>query len=163
MFNKINYGIAILVIILIAIYFTLGEIEKSNDLPRQDHLIGDQQHSNYSTQQQHGLELIAHAYKNKLSNIQVHSTGRVVAVLPDDNEGSRHQKFVLELANGQTILIAHNIDLAPSIKSLQKGDMVEFYGVYEYSSKGGVIHWTHHDPRGRHIEGWLMHQGEQYK
>ena len=64
---------------------------------------------------------------------------------------------------GQTLLVAHNIDLAPCISSLTAGDRVEFYGEYEWNSQGGVIHWTHHDPAGRHAEGWLRHRGRVYK
>lgn len=54
------------------------------------------------------------------------SEGRVKAILRDDNEGSRHQKFILSLNNGLTILVAHNIDLSPRIENLKKGDVVEF-------------------------------------
>ena len=64
----------------------------------------------------------------------------MVVLLKDDNEGFRHQKFILELSSGQTVLVAHNIDLAPRIQNIQKGDQVEFFGEYEYSDKGGVIH-----------------------
>ena len=103
------------------------------------------------------------AYKNRQSDVQVEGAGRVVKVLPDDNEGSRHQKFILELGSGQTILIAHNIDLAPRIPGLREGDSVAFYGEYEWNDKGGVVHWTHHDPQGRHADGWLKHQGKRYQ
>jgi hypothetical protein len=58
--------------------------------------------------------------------------------LPDDNEGGWHQKFIIRLLSGQTILIAHNIDLAPKIGSLQEGDTVEFFGQYEWNGKGGL-------------------------
>jgi hypothetical protein len=107
--------------------------------------------------------LIQAAYENRQSDVQVEGAGRVVKVLPDDNKGSRHQKFILELASGQTLLIAHNIDLAPRIPDLHEGDRVSFYGEYEWNERGGVVHWTHHDPQGRHVDGWLKHQGKRYQ
>ena len=94
---------------------------------------------------------------------QVSGSGKVVRILSDDNEGSRHQRFILGLSSGQTLLVAHNIDLAPRISSLQTGDTVKFYGEYETNSQGGVIHWTHHDPQGRHVAGWLEHEGRRYQ
>lgn len=84
-------------------------------------------------------------------------------MLADDNNSSRHQKFILQLQKGLTVLVAHNIDLSSRIDGLQKGDAVEFYGEYEYSEKGGVIHWTHHDPQQRHVDGWLKYKGRTYQ
>ena len=107
--------------------------------------------------------LIQAAYENRQSDVQVEGAGRVVKVLPDDNKGSRHQKFILELASGQTLLIAHNIDLAPRIPDLHEGDRVSFYGEYEWNERGGVVHWTHHDPQGRHVDGWLKHDGKTFQ
>ncbi len=110
-----------------------------------------------------GVQEISSAYAAKASDIQVSSSGVVVKLLSDDNTGSRHQRFILKLSSGQTVLIAHNIDLAPKITSLQTGDSVEFLGEYEWNNKGGVVHWTHHDPAGRHQGGWLMHNGRKYE
>ena len=107
--------------------------------------------------------VIQKAYQNQQSDLQVSGMGVVIRLLPDDNIGSRHQKFILRLSNNQTLLIAHNIDLAPRINNLKKGDKVTFYGEYEWNSKGGVIHWTHHDPNGSHIGGWLKHNGKIYQ
>ena len=110
-----------------------------------------------------GGQSISSAYETRTSNVQVSNTGIVVKVLPDDNKGSRHQKFILKLPSGQTVLIAHNIDLAPKINTISTGDSIEFYGEYEWNAKGGVVHWTHHDPAGRHEDGWLKHNGAVYK
>lgn len=108
-------------------------------------------------------DAIASAYKNKQSDVQVKGSGIVKRVLRDDNEGSRHQKFILRLPDNASILVAHNIDLAPRIPNLQSGDTIEFYGEYEWNEQGGVLHWTHHDPRGRHEGGWLKHRGKTYQ
>ena len=105
---------------------------------------------------------ISNAFNNMQSDLQVKATGTVIKLLRDDNKGSRHQKFILKLSSGQTLLIAHNIDLAPRINSLSKGDRVQFYGEYEWNSKGGVVHWTHKDPNSKHINGWLKHNGHIY-
>ncbi len=103
------------------------------------------------------------AYENHQSDGQVKGSGTVIRILKDDNKGSRHQKFILKLSSRHTILIAHNIDLAPRINSISIGDQVQFYGEYEWNKKGGVVHWTHHDPKGRHVGGWLKHNGSTYQ
>ena len=87
----------------------------------------------------------------------------VEAILPDDNEGSRHQRFIIRLASGNTVLVVHNIDLAPRIDSLREGDRVLVKGEYEWNDRGGLIHWTHHDPRNRHEGSWIDHSGFRYQ
>lgn len=106
---------------------------------------------------------LQNAFQKRLSNLQIAGRGTVVRLLADDRQGSQHQRFILKLASGQTLLVAHNIDLAPRVNGLQVGDLVEFYGEYEWSPQGGVIHWTHHDPAGRHVAGWLHHKGRTYQ
>ena len=107
--------------------------------------------------------IIDKAYSEKRSDVQVQGVGVVVKVLSDDNKGSRHQRFLLKLSSNLTLLVAHNIDLSPRIENLKEGDSVEFYGEYEWNDKGGVIHWTHHDPRKKHKDGWLKHNGQIYQ
>ena len=94
---------------------------------------------------------------------QMCGSGTVIRLLSDDNQGSRHQRFIIEQSSGRTLLIAHNIDIAPKIYSLQKGGLVDFCGEYEYNSKGGVVHWTHHDPQKNHKAGWLEYDGQRYQ
>lgn len=103
------------------------------------------------------------AYTRKLSDVQVLDQGIVIRILPDDLEGSRHQKFILKNKTGQTVLIAHNIDLADRVADLKVGDKVAYSGEYEWNSRGGVVHWTHHDPKGYHVTGWLKVRNKEYK
>ena len=107
--------------------------------------------------------VLEQAFVHHESNLQVQGEGTVIRILPDDLRGSRHQRFILRLASGQTLLVAHNIDLAPRLEGLKPGDTVEFFGEYEWNPKGGVLHWTHHDPNGRHVAGWLKYRGQIYE
>jgi hypothetical protein len=107
-------------------------------------------------------DTIASAFAAHRSGLEVLGQGTVTQVLSDDHDGSPHQRFILMLPSGQTILVAHNIALAERIPSLNNGDVVEFKGEYEWNPQGGVIHWTHADPRGRHETGWLKHDGRTY-
>lgn len=109
-------------------------------------------------------EILAEAFAERRSDVLIRNgSGRVKRLLADDTKGSQHQRFILELGSGQTVLVAHNIDLAPRIPSLRAGDLIEFAGEYEWNDNGGVVHWTHHDPAGRHPGGWLRHQGQVYE
>ncbi len=108
-------------------------------------------------------DAIAAAFEERASDRQISGRGVVSRILPDDNDGSRHQRFILRLESGQTVLISHNIDLAPRIEGLADGDAVSFNGVYEWNDRGGVIHWTHRDPQGRHEAGWIRHGGQTYQ
>lgn len=109
-----------------------------------------------------GAAALAEAYRERRSDLWVEAEGTVRRTLPDDREGSGHQRFIVELAGGQTVLVSHNIDLAPRLP-VEPGDPVRFRGEYEWNDLGGVVHWTHHDPDGRHLGGWLRHEGRTYR
>lgn len=108
-------------------------------------------------------QTLSSAFREHRSGVQVVGEGIVTRLLPDDVKGRRHQRFVVTLSSGQMLIVAHNIDLAPRVKWLQRGDSLAFSGVYEWNETGGVIHWTHHDPRGRHTPGWLWHRGQYFQ
>jgi hypothetical protein len=144
--------LVLIAVVLAAVYF--GGVERG-------FIPGQQQHAD--TSPGGGEQALAAAFENRRSDVQVQGSGRVSKVLPDDNKGSRHQRFIVELASGQTVLVAHNIDLAARVASIKAGDPVEFNGEYEWNERGGVIHWTHHDPRGVHEAGWIKHEGRTYQ
>ncbi len=108
-----------------------------------------------------GDQHILDAFADQRSDMLVEGSAIVDRTLSDDNEGSRHQRFILSLENGHTVLVAHNIDISPKIP-LKAGDWIDYRGEYEWTEQGGVIHWTHHDPQGRHLDGWIFHDGEFY-
>jgi len=116
-----------------------------------------------SATQKGGDDQPGRAFAQRATNVQVEGEGVVSRILPDDLNGSRHQRFIIQLASGQTVLIAHNIDIAQRIDGLAKGDTVRFYGEYVWNEKGGMVHWTHRDPQGKHLAGWLKCMGRTYQ
>lgn len=108
-------------------------------------------------------QVLQDAYSNHSDHVQVQGGGQVIAVLPDDRKGSQHQRFILKLQSGQTVMVAHNIDLAPRIEGLREGDFITFSGEYVWNEDGGVVHWTHRDPQRRHADGWLQRGGQLYQ
>lgn len=165
--RKLHSTLTALVILAALLYFGVSpdELISSADQPgaklvSQSHKPVSEASSHRTTSQRND---VATAYANQQGDVQVRGRGTVVKVLPDDNHGSRHQRFILELASGHTILVAHNIDLAARLPDLRRGASVSFNGEYEYNDKGGVLHWTHHDPAGRHDDGWLEYEGKLYQ
>ena len=92
----------------------------------------------------------------------VEASGLVKKLLSDDSDGSRHQRMILDMRNGQTLLIAHNLDLARRVP-LGVGDRIRFRGMYEWNDLGGLVHWTHHDPLGVEDGGWVKFRTRIYQ
>jgi hypothetical protein len=102
------------------------------------------------------------AFREGRGDFFVELPARVTAILPDDDDGSRHQRFLVELSGGRTLLVAHNIDLAPRVP-VREGDAVLLRGEYAWNERGGVVHWTHRDPQGRREGGFVEHAGRRYR
>jgi hypothetical protein len=109
-----------------------------------------------------GDGVVEQAYAEQRSGVWVEVEGRVTRLLADDREGSQHQRFILALDSGHTVLVAHNIDLAERVP-VRQGGQVRLRGRYEWNDRGGVIHWTHHDPDGSGPGGWVRHAGALYR
>ncbi len=106
---------------------------------------------------------VERAISTHATDIQVTGEGNVLRILSDDRSGAPHQRIILRLSSGQTVLIQYNIEVAQRIDDLKVGDAVNFSGEYIWNDKGGLIHWTHHDPTGRHADGWIKHNGRTYQ
>ena len=109
-----------------------------------------------------GDNAVQAVFDARRSGVWLETGGRVKRVLSDDNDGSRHQRFILEVGAGYTVMVAHNIDLAERIP-VSVGDILSVRGRYEWNERGGVIHWTHDDPQGREQGGWISRSGMFYK
>jgi hypothetical protein len=68
------------------------------------------------------------------------------------------------LASGCNLIvrIEANTDFTGAFP-LARGDRLNVKGEYEYYPLGGVIHWTHRDPRGRHEGGYIGVGGRVYE
>ena len=109
-----------------------------------------------------GERSVLELFENRRSGQMVTVAGLVDRVLADDSAGSRHQRFIVRLESGHTLLVAHNIDLARRVP-LKVGDSVRVLGQYEWNDRGGVLHWTHHDPDGARPGGWVEWSGARYR
>jgi hypothetical protein len=106
---------------------------------------------------------LARAFSQGQSEFFVRVRATVLASLPSDHEGIRHQKFLIELSTGQTLLVAHNIDLAPPVRRLRVGETILIYGEYIWNADGGLLHRTHDDPDFLFPHGWIRYRGRKYQ
>ncbi len=144
-------------LIIIALLFLLGDYLKKEESPSTTDKTKQQTTATQAT------DILA-AMQKRAEKAWVSGSGTIVAILEDDTQGSQHQRIVITVKGAeQTVLIAHNIDIAPRIAEPQPGDKLRFTGEYIWNAKGGIVHWTHHDPGGRHPGGWLEKNGTRYQ
>ena len=106
------------------------------------------------------------AHRERLANVWVEGGGTVIRILRDDTKRPRHQRFVVRVGEGEsafTVLVAHDIDVAPRVP-LKQGDAIAFRGEYIWGEQGGTVHWTHRDPKGgKGSGGWIRLRGIVYR
>ncbi|MBM3248336.1 MAG: DUF3465 domain-containing protein [Candidatus Omnitrophica bacterium] len=110
-----------------------------------------------------GLGVIEQAFRKHQSGFFVASSGTIENILSDDLKPPPHQRIILRLENGQTLLLLFNIDVCPRIADLAIGDKIDFRGRYLWNEKGGAIDYIHRDPAGRLAGGWIKHKGKTYR
>lgn len=127
-----------------------------SDRPKTSSAQGDES----DVRSESGAERVARAFAERESEVLVTLDATVDKVLSDDRDGSRHQRFLIRLPVGPRLLVAHNIDLAERVP-IEPGTRLRLRGQYEWNERGGVLHWTHHDPDGRHPGGWIEVDGRR--
>ena len=150
--------IALLVIILAVGYQFFNPEKKSNQPDSANHPSQSPQIES----QKALLDKIRNAREDTSSRFWLTIDAKVIKTLKDDRRGSQHQRFLISPASDITLLVAHNIDLADYVP-LSVGDRVKIKGRYEWNNRGGVVHWTHHDTKGRKEGGWIYYNGRYYK
>jgi hypothetical protein len=73
-----------------------------------------------------------------------------------------HEEFSAETAAGNVDII-DNVGIAPRIP-VKPGDAIQVRGemVHDRDKPDPVVHWTHHDPDGRHADGFIRLQNREY-
>jgi hypothetical protein len=102
------------------------------------------------------------AQEAQLRKVELTVRAKVIKLLPDDREGLPHERFLLGLSNGTTLLVAHDLKMAPTVP-VEVGDTPIIRGEYIWNDRGGVIHWTHHSDTPRHEGGWIFLNGTRYQ
>lgn len=85
----------------------------------------------------------------------------VVRVLPDDNQGLTHQKFIVKLSSGKMVVAVYNTDMCERVP-VKVGDVVGLGGNFIWTNQGGLIHWLHKDPSNRRPDGYVELNGKKY-
>ncbi len=109
--------------------------------------------------------MVCRAYAARQSNVEVVSEGNVTRLLGTRaGRRSPHQGFLMRLTSGCVLIVRveANTDFTGSFP-LRTGDLVDVKGVYEFYPIGGVIHWTHRDPRGIHPGGYVRVGNQIYQ
>jgi hypothetical protein len=113
-----------------------------------------------------GNAAVYDAWRAQRSNVEVTASGAVARIFGTRlGRSGEHEGFLLHLrgaaGHGLTVRVEDNVDITGPIQ-LQTGDDVEVRGEYIFDPSGGIVHYTHHDPRGHHSSGYVKVRGRLY-
>ena len=78
------------------------------------------------------------------------------------NTHALHERFRVRSDDGHALDIVDNVRLAPRVPVVP-GDRVFLQGeLIPCGSHGPLLHWTHHDPRHLHPDGFIELDGRRY-
>jgi hypothetical protein len=109
--------------------------------------------------------LVCATFSGQGSKQEVLAQGEIVDMLGmQTGPSGEHEGFLLKLTGDCDLLVRveTNVGITGPVP-LHSGETVVVKGEYEYEAAGGVIHWTHHDPEGRHVAGYVLAAGKLYQ
>lgn len=78
------------------------------------------------------------------------------------NTHSMHEAFGVVADDGHRVEIVDNVDLAPRVP-VSPGDHIRVQGeLVPAARRGPLVHYTHHDPRHHHPDGFIELRGRVY-
>ncbi|MDE2573132.1 MAG: DUF3465 domain-containing protein [bacterium] len=76
--------------------------------------------------------------------------------------GLTHEAFDVSPPSGLRTQVVENVDVGPRVP-VHRGDSVVVRGEYvRDAGETHIVHWTHHDPDGRHVGGFIVDDGRRY-
>ncbi len=73
-----------------------------------------------------------------------------------------HEQFDVRADDGSTFRVIDNVSIAPRVPA-HPGDRVSVQGELIHArGKQAMVHWTHHDPGRRHVDGFVELNGRLY-
>jgi hypothetical protein len=103
-------------------------------------------------------------YGSQSTNQEVIARGKVADILGTrSGRSGSHEGFLLKLDGDcdLTLKVETNVSITGPVP-IRRGEIVIVKGEYVYDPLGGILHWTHHDPEGRHIAGYVVSDGKTY-
>lgn len=90
---------------------------------------------------------------------EIRESGTVARILGTrESRSGLHEGFIV-LLRGRTYRVEDNADVTGVIP-LRRGEGITLQGQFECDDY--VIHWTHRDPSGRHLTGYVEVDGKYY-
>ena len=97
--------------------------------------------------------------------MQVHYSGTVTtppSFFWSKHSHREHEQFDMRADDGSPFRVVDNVTLAPRVPA-RPGDRVTVQGELVHDrGRPPIVHWTHHDPHGRHPDGFISLGGRVY-
>ncbi|MBX3019076.1 MAG: DUF3465 domain-containing protein [Bdellovibrionaceae bacterium] len=86
----------------------------------------------------------------------------VTKLMPDDTQGSRHQRFYAKLSDASEVYIVYSLEYGRVRVPVTVGSRIGVGGEYRWTKFGGLLHWVHEDHRDQRPDGYVEVRGVRY-